>query len=170
MRRFVGDGSTIVRIGNRMFKYIESLELISGSYPGLSALGFETKTGAIFNKKIEKDQIDSAYSVMDIVGLYLNKYKAYIFGYNEETKEVLIRLSDRDGKATGMKPKIDRYERNNIYYEAYVPESDLSEIYEIREPEGDFPFESPRIVYHRKDGVWLPWHELGAPLKDDEWL
>lgn len=41
MRRFVGDGSTIVRIGNRMFKYLKHQHLIFGNSPDLSSLGFK---------------------------------------------------------------------------------------------------------------------------------
>ncbi len=49
MNRFDIKAYHIVRIGKRMFRYVESLDLISGSYPGLSALGFETSTGKIFD-------------------------------------------------------------------------------------------------------------------------
>lgn len=168
MKRFNTGGFPIVRIENRMFKYIKEMGLIMGYDPSLSNLGFEEKVNT-FRRKVAEDEIESAYYVNSTIGIYLD-YKVSVLDYKEETKEILIRLNNADGKAAGFSPKIDVFDKNNEYYEEYVPEKDMKEIYEIRKPEDGFVFESPRIVFHMKDGKWIPRHRYGSLLDENVWL
>lgn len=168
MSRFFSSNFPIVRIGNRMYQYSESRKTIWGTDSDLSSMGFKND-GDSFERVIEENEIDSAYRVSMVRGLYRD-YTVIVNWYEEDTKEFFVTFESKDGEAVGIKPRIDYFDKNNPYYEAYIPESELPEIYEIRKPQRDFPFESPRIVFHKKDGGWLPFHELGALLEDDEWL
>lgn len=169
MDRFNTGGMPIVRIGNRMFKYVEQMRLIFGYDASLSSISGFRKDGVVFERNVEENEIESAYFVSNTLGLYLN-YKVRVVKYNQESNEILVVFDNADGIAAGITPKIDEFDKNNKYYETYVPDEDVKEIYEVREPEKGFVFDSPRIVFHKRDGKWLPWHELGALLKDDEWI
>lgn len=169
MDRFENGGFPIIRIGNRMFTYLKRKKLIVGYDSSLSTLGFK-EHGVVFERNIEENEIESAYYVIYRFGIYLN-YKVEIIRFNEKNNnEIIVLFSDEDGKAAGIEPTIDHMDKNNTLYWASIPESEIKEIYEIRIPEAGFAFESPKIVYHKKDGIWLPYHELGAQLEKDEWL
>ncbi len=168
MNRFSTGGCPIVRIGNRMFMYVEQTNKIFGYDSSLTEIGFE-KCDGIFERNVEQKEIDSAYNVINTLGIF-HDFKVRVIEYDLNAQKILVAFNTTDGRAAGIPPKCDQFDKNNIYYEAYVPEEDINEIYEIRKPAKDFPFKSPEIVYHKKNGKWLPYHELGAPLKDDEWL
>lgn len=168
MDRFYIGEFPIVRIGNRMFRYIKEMGMIMGFDSSLSDIGFKN-VGITYRRNIEEDEIDSAYFVNNILGVY-HDYKVRVEKYDKDSNQILVVFNSADGFAEGIEPKIDEFDKNNKYYEAFVPENDVKEIYEIRQPEKDFAFESPRIVFHKRDGQWLPWHELGAPLSEDEWI
>ena len=169
MKRFDIIAYPIVRIGDRMFKYVQSMNIIFGYDSSLSALGFK-EDGIVFERKVEEKEIESAYHVVYIYGIYRN-FKVEIIGFNEKNNnEINVLFNDEDGVAAGIEPTIEYWDKNNTLYRASIPESEIKEIYEVRIPEDDFVFESPRIVFHKKNGKWLPWHELGAPLAEDEWI
>lgn len=157
-----------VRIENRIFIYIESMNLIIGSSPDLASMGFKANR-LVYERNVEKSEIDSAYYVPIIRARYRG-YIVRVAEYKRDTNEIVIVFGYEDGEAAGIKPQYDPFDKMNGYYEACVPESEVEEIFEVREPEKSFPFESPRIAFHKKDGVWLKWHDLGAPLQDDEWI
>lgn len=77
--------------------------------------------------------------------------------YKEKEGEIFVMFdNDSEGEAAGIKPRIDGSDKCMRYYEAYVPESDVTDVYEVREAVECFPFVSPKIVYHKKDGLWIP--------------
>lgn len=168
MDRFLGVRFPIVRIGNRMYQYIEDEKLILGYDSSLSALGFREEDD-YFERDIDEKEIDSAYSVFNKIAIYKGR-KAGVIRSKLETNEIFLSFNHADGEALGIEPKVDHLDKNNAIYIVGIPEKDIPEIYEIRKPIDGFAFESPRIVFHKRDGKWLPWHELGAPLAEDEWL
>ena len=169
MNRFRTSHYPIVRIEHRMYCYVEDLGVIIGNYPDLSSLGFENM-GIYFKRSVDKQEIESAYRVYENYTVYKGT-QVRVGEYKKETDEIFIMFDDEaSGKAAGIKPRIDSDDKEYRYYEAYVPESEVLDIYEVRKPVKGFPFVSPGIVYHKKEGVWLPWHDFGTPLKEDEWI
>lgn len=169
MGRFALSSDPIVRIGNRMFFYWEQHNLVFANNSKLSSLGFE-KSGNIYKRFVNRKEIDSAYKVDGYYGEYKG-FKVRIGEFKENSSKIYVMFdSETDGIAAGIKPIIDPYDKCYLIYEAFVSESKVDNIYEVRRAAKGFPFQSPEIVYHKKDGKWLPWHELGTLLKDDEWL
>lgn len=169
MSHFSLSDTYIVRIKNRMFCYIKELGIIIGTYKGLSDMDFDLKNDCYVHN-IDKKDIESAYRVKETYVVYKG-HEARFVNYNEETGEFFVVFdNDLAGDALGIKPRMETHEKPYAVYEAIIPDKDIPEIYEIREPVTGFIFESPRIVFHKKNGKWLPYHELGAPLKDEEWL
>ena len=168
MGRFKSIAFPIIKIENRMFYYIFQNNKIWGYTPDLSLIGFE-KVDKYFQRSVDKQEIESAYRVKETIVVYKG-YKARLVKYNEESGELFVVFNSFDGKALGITPRMDMSERPYAVYEATLLESEVHEIYEIRVPFKEFVFESPRIVFHKRDGKWLPYHELGALLEDDEWI
>lgn len=168
MDRFFNRGFPIVRIGNRMFKYIKERHLIFGSDSCLSALKFRGEN-EYFEHEIDENEIDSVYYVLNTYAIYRG-YKAQVIKSIQETNQICVIFRNSDGRALGIKPEIDVFDKNNPIYIANLPESEINEIYEVRIPQDGFAFETPRIVFHKRNGKWLPWHELGASLGEDEWI
>lgn len=168
MGRFIKSGFPIVKIGNRMFFYIFQNKEIWGFSSDLSSIGFEKMKG-YFRRSVDKQEIESAYRVKGTYVVYKG-YRGRYVSYNEETGEFFVVFDDDlDGKALGIKPRMETSERPYAVYEAVLPEKDIIDIYEVRVHEEGFIFESPRIIFHKRDGKWLPYHELGEILEDDEW-
>lgn len=169
MNRFRDSINPVVRIGNRMFYYSVRNNVIRGNYFDLSSMGFKN-IGKYFERQIKESEIDSAYRVICNYGIYKG-FQVRVADYKEKEEEIFVMFdNDSDGEAAGIKPRIDYNDKCMRYYEAYVPESEVTDVYEVREAVEGFPFVSPKIVYLKKDGVWLPWHVYGTPLKDDEWI
>ncbi len=169
MRIFRGHFDEIVRIDNREFLIWK--DTIIGFAPELKDMGFkyDAKDKCYF-RKFDFDEIDSAYMVYGNYAMYKG-LRARVGEYKENTGEIYIMFDvEEDGEAAGITPFIDYNDKCYRYYYSYVPEKDITDIYEVRKPFKDFPFECPRIVFHKKDGVWLPWHDYGTLLKDDEWM
>lgn len=160
--------ATIVKIGDRMYFYSVAEGVIRGTNPELSSMGFVPK-GIYFDRPVNKSEIDSAFKVCKICVAYKG-YEALLMELNEETGNLLILLGDADGAKLGIKPIIDYNDKCIHYYVTKVPDSEVTDIYEIRKPIEGFPFVSPEKVYHKKDGVWIPWHEMGTLLKEGEWI
>ena len=169
MNRFRTSHYPIVRIKNRMYCYVEEQGVIIGNYPDLSSLGFENM-GNYFKRSVDEQEIESAYRVYENYSVYKGT-QVRVGNYKKETGEIFIMFDEEAaGEAAGIKPRIDYDDKCYHYYEAYVPESELMDIYEVRKPVKGFPFKSPEIIYHKKNGEWLPWHDLGTPLKEGEWI
>ncbi len=169
MNRFRNSINPVVRIENRMFYYSVRNNIIRGNYLDLSSLGFKN-IGKYFERQIKETEIDSAYRVKCNYGIYKG-FQVRVADYKEKEGEIFVMFdNDSEGEAADIKPRIDYNDKCMRYYEAYVPESEVTDVYEVREAVEGFPFVSPKIVYHKKDGVWLPWHEYGTPLKDGEWI
>ena len=169
MRTFRNCYTIVARIKGREFFYSEKGNVIRGSYPDLPSLGFINK-GKYFEREIDPAEIDSAYKVKWNYGLYKG-FKVRVADYREEQGDIYVMFdSDEEGKAAGITPWIDPNDKFGRFYEAYVPESEVTDVYELREAVDGFPFICPEIVYLKKDGVQLPWHEYGTPLQDNEWI
>lgn len=169
MRKFRNCYTVVARIKGREFFYSERNNVIRGSYQDLPSLGFSNK-GRYFERTVNADEIDSAYRVKWNYGIYKG-FRVKVADYREELGDIFVMFdSDEDGKAAGITPRIDPNDKFGCFYEAYVPESDVTDVYEAREAVDGFPFLSPETVYLKKDGVWLRCPEYGTPLKDDEWV
>ncbi len=170
MRIFRGPDEYIARIGNKEFLYDDSENVIVGLIPELESFGFKyMQDENDYIKPVKKEDIDSAYRVMHNCVTYKG-YEGFLNTYNEETHIMEIGFRDEDGKALGIKPWIDEYDKNMVYYNVKVPDDEVEAIYEIRKQIKGFPFTCPEKVYHKKDGVWIPWHDYGTPLKEGEWI
>lgn len=169
MRELRNCYTIIVRVKGRDFFYWNNS--IIGSLPELVNLGFKyDKEEDEYVRVVKDSEIDSAYRVKRNYGIYKG-FQVRVADYKEKEEEIFVMFdNDSDGEAAGIKPRIDYNDKCMRYYEAYVPESEVTDVYEVREAVEGFPFVSPKIVYHKKGGVWLPWHEYGTPLKDDEWI
>ena len=169
MRELRNCYTIIVRVKGRDFFYWNNS--IIGSLPELVNLGFKyDKEEDEYVRVVKDSEIDSAYRVKRNYGIYKG-FQVRVADYKEKEGEIFVMFdNDSDGEAAGIKPRIDYNDKCMRYYEAYVPESEVTDVYEVREAVEGFPFVSPKIVYHKKDGVWLPWHEYGTPLKDGEWI
>ena len=163
----------IVRIKNR--EYLYSKNTIYGYSPELEGLGFEhhdkVPTYRVYYRPVDKSEIESAYRVKCNYGIYKG-VRVRVADYQKDTGKIWISVGydDELGKALGIEPWIDYNDKCMRYYETYVDVSEVTDIYEQREPVEEFPFTCPEIVYLKKDGEWILWHEYGALLKDDEWV
>lgn len=171
MRIFRNCYSNIVRIKGKEYLYDESDSVICGVIPELLSQGFKyIQDEGDYIRPVKASEIESAYRVKRNYGMYKG-YKVRVADYREDKGDIFVMFdNEKEGEAAGIEPWIDVNDKCMRYYEAYVPESDVPDIYEMRVPVDGFPFVCPEIVYHKKDGVWQPWHDYGTPLKDDEWL
>lgn len=48
--------------------------------------------------------------------------------------------------------------------------NNAKDIFEVRRPLKGFPFKSPSIVFHKRNGIWRAWHKFGAALFSNEWI
>ena len=172
MENFRNGITTIVRIKNREYMYIKNT--IYGYSAELEELGFEhhdeAPTYREYSRAVDKSEIESAYRVKWNFGIYKG-VRVRVADYQKETGKIFIMVDyDEQGNAFGIEPRIDYNDKCYRYYETYVDVSEVTDIYEQREPVEDFPFICPEIVYLKKDGEWILWHEYGALLKDDEWV
>lgn len=172
MRNLRNPYTKIVRIKNREYMYIKNT--IYGYSPELEGLGFEhhdeAPTYREYSRPVEKSEIESAYKVEWNYGIYKG-VRVRVSDYQKDTGKIYIMVDDDEqGEALGIEPWIDHNDKNYRYYETYVDVSEVTDIYEQRGPVEDFPFTCPEIVYLKKDGEWIPWHEYGALLKDGEWV
>lgn len=169
MRIFRSGLDEIVRINSREFLLWK--KTIIGFSEDLKNFGFTYKKNeGYFVRDVEMNEVDSAYVVVENYAMYKG-FRARVGSYKKDTGEIYIMIdNEREGESAGITPIIDYSDKCTRYYYAYVPESEISDIYEVRKPLKDFPFETPRIVFHKKDGEWIPWHDYGTPLKEDEWI
>lgn len=172
MENFRNYYTVIVRIKNREYMYFKNI--IYGYSPELEGLGFEhheeAPTYREYSRPVEKSEIESAYKVKWNYGIYKG-VRVRVSDYQKDTGKIYIMVDDdKQGEALGIEPWIDHNDKNYRYYETYVDVSEVTDIYEQRGPVEDFPFTCPEIVYLKKDGEWIPWHEYGALLKDGEWV
>lgn len=173
MKNFRNGVTPIVRIKNREYMYIKNT--IYGYSPELEGLGFEyheeAPTYRKYSRPVDKSEIESAYRVECNYGIYKGE-RVHVGDYQKDTGKIYITVwcDDELGKALGIEPWIDYNDKCMRYYETYVDVSEVTDIYEQRVPVEDLPFTCPEIVYLKKDGEWILWHEYGALLKDDEWV
>ena len=172
MRNLRNPYTKIVRIKNREYMYIKNT--IYGYSPELEGLGFEhhneAPTYREYSRPVDKSEIESAYKVHYNYGIYKG-VRVRVSDYQKDTGKIYIMVGDeKQGMALGIEPWIDHNDKNYRYYETYVDVSEVTDIYEQREPVEELPFTCPEIVYLKKDGEWILWHEYGALLKDDEWV
>lgn len=168
MQKYFNNYRPIVRIGNRMFWYEYKSGVIRGTYPELLSMGFADK-GEYYERPVSKDEIDSAYYIKRMYVIYKG-FKGVVESYDRENHLMQICFWDEDGIKLGIEPFIDKADKNIATYLKDILDSEVDNIFEVRQHAEGFPFESPRIVFHKKDGEWIPYHELGALLKDDEWI
>ena len=172
MRNLRNPYTKIVRIKNREYMYIKNT--IYGYSPELEGLGFEhhneAPTYREYSRPVDKSEIESAYKVHYNYGIYKG-VRVRVSDYQKDTGKIYIMVGDeKQGMALGIEPWIDHNDKNYRYYETYVDVSEVTDIYEQREPVEELPFTCPEIVYLKKDGEWILWHEYGALLKDGEWV
>ncbi len=171
--RFRNGVTPIVRIKNREYMYIKNT--IYGYSPELEGLGLEhheeAPTYRKYSRPVDKSEIESAYRVGWTFGIYKG-VRVRVFDYQKDTGKIGISVGydDEKGEALGIEPLIDYNDKGMLYYETYVDVSEVTDIYEERRPVEELPFTCPEIVYLKKDGEWILWHEYGALLKDDEWV
>ena len=168
MRKHFNNCRPIVRIGNRMFFYEYKSGVIRGTNRDLLSMGFKDK-GEYYERSVSEDEIDSAFYIKNTYVVYKG-FKAVLESYNKESHVMMIGFYDEDGEKLGVKPYIDTFDKNIKYYKTEIPDSEADEVFEIRQPAQGFPFESPRIVFHKRNGEWITWHDYGTPLQDDEWI
>ena len=172
MENFRNYYTVIVRIKNREYMYFKNI--IYGYSPELEGLGFEhheeAPTYREYSRPVEKSEIESAYRVKCNYGIYKG-VRVRVADYQKDTGKIYIMVGDeKQGKALGIEPWIDYNDKCMRYYETYVDVSEVTDIYERRGSVEEFPCTCPEMVYLKKDGEWILWHEYGALLKDDEWV
>lgn len=159
----------IIRISNRLFRYDVDGKNLIGSVPELSKQGFK-RIKDYYYKSVSDAYTFPAYCVSYIYAVYRG-YTARVGGIDAEKKAIFLMFdNETDGITLGIDPRIDYNDKCMRYYELYVPLDQVTEVYEIREPYENFPFHTPEKVYHKKDNVWLPWHQLGTALNPHEWI
>ncbi len=166
----------IVRIKNREFLYQEKKGKIIGIDPELLNLGFEKQEQILTNgdpyyyRHLDNpNEIESAYSVSKTYAVY-NGCLADYCSHEEKYGKVYIWFhDDEEGKASGIEPEIDRSEKYPpTFYRGGVPDSEVTDIYEIREMVVGYPFKTPKIVFLKKNGVWQNKPLLGTLQDEDE--
>lgn len=162
------DRHFLVEIKNRKFFYDEEDGTIGGFCPDLLNLGFAKKEFH-YSREVDEDEIESAYDVSDTYAVY-NGCLARYCNYDKEKKEIAIWFYSDEGEISGIEPEMDYSDKYMMrLYRAIVPESEVSDIYEIRVPVEGFPFKTSRIVFLRENGIWHDERPiLGALIDDNE--
>lgn len=175
-RRFFGFESfgPILRIGHRNFLYGYDRivrEVLMGYSPDLLSLGFEHDEGeGYYFRPVKRDRVRWAYYVDRTFAVYKG-YTVLVGTVEAKTGKISIRFVDEaDARAAGVYPNCDLTGKNGAYCQTMVSLDQLTEIYEVRKPFAGFPFSGPEKVYHKRDNIWQPWHDLGTVLGDDEWI